>query len=272
MIRALLILFFCVGSVVGQNVTNLYTGQSIYTGLQLTSVASASSTSEWYPTNISACYSWFVAADYITNLSTPFVGISNRIIGSVNLFTNPAGNSDYWPVGSTDSTANNNKTIQFDGSNDSLLAPNHSLSQPFEVWLVMLENGSPNANDPTYFATSSGSPKFYSQTTIKNLKLYAGTQLNGANNSQVTFSNRWQVVRTVFDGARSSIWTNNSLLISGDAGSANGSALVMGENYTAFASPSKYKLAELATFNATNSTANCSNLNYYFTNKYAIAQ
>jgi hypothetical protein len=89
MMRALLILLAFVGSALGANVTNLQTGQSLYNGLQLTSVASgeaACSTSQ--TTN-----AW---DNFLEGFQNPTTGCDSnwtQVGTSANIFTNADSSS-----------------------------------------------------------------------------------------------------------------------------------------------------------------------------------
>src|SRR5512146_2960851 len=70
MTRTLIALLLLCSSAFADNITNLYSGQTITNGMQLTSVyyvAPAGGGYTYYPTNVSKLYAAYIAPNYTTN-------------------------------------------------------------------------------------------------------------------------------------------------------------------------------------------------------------
>lgn len=164
---------------------------------------------------------------------------------------------------------NGHTTVSFDGVNDFLWSVPYTNQQPAEWWLVMKStqpqaqcsfiSGGNASFKPRLQSISSGPYVFYQ---------YAGTNVLGPD-SIAASSNRWLIFTVVWDGGNSSVLTNNVLYFSGSAGLMTCSQLLVGSD----AGPSlsaRFELAELATFNGTNTPASRTALYNGFKNKYGL--
>lgn len=179
-----------------------------------------SSGSVFDPSTVFQAY-WKPSADnYTTNAGT--TTLTDLGAGSYHLTNTTAANLPTRVEAGFDGQ----DYLDFDGSSDYLRQVAMTNSQPNEVWAVLRLRADAAGVNVLFSSTTSTEDQNATQNTTS-LQMNAGSSLSLAFSSQ-TVTNRWLLWHWVFNGASSSIRTNDGVVISGNAGNNQSSGITIG--------------------------------------------
>lgn len=206
------------------------------------------------------CYAWYPGESY--------GGVWTNWSETANLNLQNEGDAATVPTAAT--TPNSKPSVFFNGG-AWLTNAAFTLAQPSEYWMVMSASNNPSATYQLFFDGRGSSSRnvFYRYLSSDTFGINATTD---AILSQAV-TNKWIVVRLIFNGASSTIYTNGVQGATGNPGSYSMAGLTVGTRFTLLGTyASKMNLAEFVAFKGNLNSTSASNVNYILTNKYSIAQ
>ncbi len=238
-------------------------------------VVTASSAPSFVATNLDGypCYAFYFASNaYYTTASGLATWANLSSGGSALDLTNKSSGTASQP-GYRTTAYNNHPALLFDGADDYLRSTVHSLTQPFEIWLVTTVTNHANAikhywdddaNSSRYFAYQSADHSTFSYS--------AGTAVN---QPVYYLSNKLFVITVVCNGASSQFYTNNVKVgADANAGTGAGTGLTLGSRFSFDQRWYNGDCLQFIIFNTNLSrtaTGSASNLFNWITNLYAMS-
>lgn len=250
--------------------TNLMVAQSPYSFVDV-STASASSrfyrviaaaAGTFYPTNVGSPVAWWRPFDQATNASGQVTTWTNAYNSSLNLVQTYPSAQPYISNAWLNAIY---PAVKFDGLANCIYNASYSVSQPHEIWMYLSRNGY-SSGYPAVFGGNTGNETLWSSSANYD-RLTGGGTGGSFNNGGMQTNGQWYVLTCIFDGAKSRVLTNNVVAYTGDTDAVAENGICFGASYGG-ANCAPLTLAEIASYSATNSVVNQSNIYWYFTNKF----
>lgn len=217
--------------------------------------------------------------DPMTSIAIPFAGYTNNTYSTnsgVAVWPDKSGHSyDLTGVVSGNQTyasqdLNGLRVLKQNGINQSWLSNSvMPWVAPFEIFCV-LNLTLTNPGTQYYFVPTNVNPYGFFRVWDQQSGMSVGCS-GSFNTGKTVTTNKWQVWEIVMNGASSSMYTNNSLFGSGNAGSLPGGTVgLFLDSYTSGGSAGYADFAELFFYTNLLTRDQATSNYYYFTNKYNL--
>ena len=231
------------------------------------------------PRSIATLSYWLDASDSTT--VTTVSGAVSSWASKVGTGTATQGTAANRPAYTT-AGRNGKNVLTFDGTNDFLTTSTLSLAQPFTIFWAGRSNGNAPGGTNAGPYVCDGSTSLTRVAVIWNgdgvsagngrLGLFAGTNVVQAGSGTQAY-NAWAVVAGTFNGASSVLRAYGAEIATGNAGSTNITALILGDRFTSLpisGTPFNGPWGEFLIYTGSLTTAQIRQVERYLGSKWAV--
>lgn len=231
------------------------------------------------PRSIATLAYWLDASDSTT--VTTVSGAVSSWASKVGTGTATQGAAANRPAYTT-AGRNGRNVLTFDGSNDFLTTSTLSVTQPFTIFWAGRSNGSAPGGSSVGPYVCDGSTSLTRVAVIWNgdgvsasngrLGSFAGTAVIQASSGTQAY-NAWSIVAATFDGASSVLRADGAQVATGNPGTNNITALILGDRFTSLplsGTPFSGPWGEFLIYTGSLTTAQIQRVERYLGSKWAV--